>query len=185
MFFFKSIAAVLFSVLLFSGCSIKGHPYQPDFNSINYLKDQNLQKMSVNGSESSDESDEEVSLRAANMVSPYGGSFTTYLQKSLQEHLQQAALYDKHSKIKITATLIRNDVDISGFSIGTADLSAKFQVENDGTNVYNKELSIHHEWDSSFIGQIAIENALDNYPVAMQKLIDAFLSDKTFLESVK
>lgn len=36
-----------------------------------------------------------------------------------------------------------------------------------------------------FVGQIAIERGIDNYPIAVQKLIADFLNDSYVLESLK
>jgi hypothetical protein len=175
----------LTSLLIFtmSGCSIKGHKFTPDFNSINELKDADLKPMNVQNKASGN--DEAIGLRAAKMVSPYGGSFSKYLELSLEEELKQAALYNNESNIKISATLLKNDVSIASFSIGEADLSANFIVTKQDKKIYEKVHSIHHEWDSSFVGQIAIENALNNYPIAMQKLIDNFLLDEELKQVLK
>jgi len=182
--YFK-IVSIVFIVLLTTGCSMKGNKFQPDFNSINKLKDNDLKSMTVQRGTSKKDKDEAVGLRAVKMISPYGGSFSKYLEISLEEELKQASLYDIRSDIKISAVLLKNDVSISGFSIGEADLSANFIVIKKNKKVYEKEHSIHHEWSSSFIGQIAIENAIKNYPIAMQKLVDSFLLDKDFVKVAK
>ncbi|WP_324170869.1 hypothetical protein [Sulfurimonas sp.] len=182
--YFKLTLLALLLVLT-TGCSMKGHKFNPDFNSINELKDTNLKSMTIQKNKFKKEKDESIGLRAMNMTSPYGGSFSKYLEISLEEQLKQASIYDTKSDIKISTVLLKNDVSISSFSIGEADLSANFIVMNKDRKVYEKEHSIHHEWDSSFIGQIAIKNAIENYPVAMQKLIDSFLLDKELIEVAK
>lgn len=184
----KLVSFILITLILLlttTGCSMKGHEFKPDFNSINDLKDNNLKAMSIQNENIKNEKDETIGLRAVNMTSPYGGSFSKYLEKSLEEQLKQASIYDKQSNIKISAILLKNDVSISSFSIGEADLTANFIVMNKDKKVYEKEHTIHHEWESSFIGQIAIENAIENYPIAMQKLIDSFLLDKDLIDVAK
>ena len=184
----KLVSFILITLILLlttTGCSMKGHEFKPNFNSINDLKDNNLKVMSIQNENIKNEKDETIGLRAVNMISPYGGSFSKYLEKSLEEQLKQASIYDKQSNIKISAILLKNDVSISSFRIGEADLIANFIVMNKDKKIYEKEHTIHHEWESSFIGQIAIENAIENYPVAMQKLIDSFLLDKDLIEVVK
>ncbi|WP_321777166.1 hypothetical protein [Sulfurimonas sp.] len=184
----KLVGFILITLILLlttTGCSMKGHEFKPNFNSINDLKDNNLKAMSIQNGNIKNEKDETIGLRAVNMTSPYGGSFSKYLEKSLEEQLKQASIYDKQSNIKISAILLKNDVSISSFSIGEADLTANFIVMNKDRKIYEEEHTIHHEWESSFLGQIAIENALENYPIAMQKLIDSFLLDKDLIEVVK
>lgn len=175
----------LILIFTMTGCSMKGNKFNPDFNSINDLKDNNLKSMTVQKQNLKKEKDETIGLRAVNMTSPYGGSFSKYLEISLEEQLKQALIYNIQSDIKISAILLKNDVSISGFSIGEANLSANFIVINKNKKIYEKEHSIHHEWTSSFIGQIAIENAIENYPIAMQKLIDSFLLDKDLIKVTK
>lgn len=71
-----------------------------------------------------------------------------------------------------------------GFSVGTADLSAKFIVTDSDNVVFYKIITIRHKWDSSFIGAIAIPNAQNNYPKAVQKLISKLMSDQNFITAV-
>ena len=77
-----------------------------------------------------------------------------------------------------------DDLDASGISIGEADLSARFYVDKQGRQVYDKIHSMQHEWDSSFAAAIAIPRAIDNYSIAMQKLIHEFLLDIELLHAV-
>lgn len=183
--YIKRILVLTIVILAISGCSIKGHKYKPDFNSINELKDANLQSMNIQENPLQEEKYKNISLRGSSMVSPYGGTFSKYLEISLKEHLLQASLFNNKSDINIMTILLKNDFDISGFSTGEADLSAKFIVYINNKIVYEKIHSIHHEWDSSFIGAIAIPNGLNNYPIAVQKLINKFLEDKELIELIK
>jgi len=173
------------ALLLVTGCSVKGQKYTPDFNAINNLKNENLKSISVKSSNSESKNLMEISLRAAKMTSPYGGSFSKYLEESLKEHLKHASLYNESSNIKVAVLMLKNNVDIMGFSIGEADISAKFTVYKNNKIIHNKVYSIHHTWDSSFIGQVAIENALNNYPIAIQKLINKFTLNQDFLKKIK
>ena len=61
---------------------------------------------------------------------------------------------------------------------------AKFIVTKENHEIYNKDHSIQHQWDSSFVGAIAIPNAQNNYPIAVQKLIAVFLTDPEFIKVV-
>ena len=182
--YLKSITLAI-ALLLVTGCSVKGQKYTPDFNTINNLKNKNLQSMSIKSSNSVSKDFMTISLRSAQMTSPYGGSFSKYLEESLTEHLKYASLYNESSNIKVTVSMLKNDVDIMGFSIGEADISAKFTVYKHNKIIHNKVYSIHHTWDSSFIGQVAIENALNNYPIAIQKLINKFTLNQDFLKKIK
>lgn len=173
---------IIFSALLvviglfITGCSSKGHEFTPNFESVNELKDSNLKSSNVKRSRIGNTS---VSLgRGTNeMTSPYGSSFQEYLSIALEEELKQASLYDKNSDIEISSDLLTNHLD-TGISTGTAILAAKFIIKIKENEVLNKTYQIRHEWDSTFAAAIAIPRTLDNYVIAVQKLVDKFLLDK-------
>jgi len=159
--------------------------YQPDFEVINTLKDIPLAHMQVGEFVSANPAVDKVSVRGGSLVSPFDGSYSAYLRNALAEELKQSSLWDNSADTVISGELLQNDLDASGFSIGVADLSARFRVDKRGNQVYDKVHSIHHEWDSSFIGNVAIPNAINNYPIAVQKLINEFLLDIDLLHAVK
>lgn len=80
--------------------------------------------------------------------------------------------------------MLKNSLD-TGIATGTADLSANFNIFIDNKKVFNKVYEIHHEWGSSFVAATAIPTTIENYPIAMQKLIDSFLFDKEVIELIK
>lgn len=184
--YIKQVVFTLFIVVFVSGCSTKGVEFKPDYNSINEIKDNNLQTVSVNHGVFNASQKNHVSLgRGSNkMLSPYGGSFQRYLEISLEEELKQASIYDNQSDMKIEVKLLKNLLD-TGMSIGTADLSANFMILSRDKKVFNRTYDVHHEWDSSFVAAIAIPNTVNNYPIAMQKLIDSFLLDKEVIKILK
>jgi hypothetical protein len=68
--------------------------------------------------------------------------------------------------------------------VGTAKISVRFSVENLGGVKFNKVITVNHEWESSFIGAIAIPNAQNNYPITVKKLISKLMLDKDFISAV-
>lgn len=185
----KHITQILFSlmaVFLLAGCSIKGIEFTPSFNSVNELKDADLKVLDVQKNNLSVEKKQAVSMgRGSNkMISPYGESFQEYLEFALKEELQQASIYNKNSDIKIKTELLTNKLN-TGIDVGTADLSANFKILISNNEVFSKVYKVHHEWESSFAGAIAIPATIQNYPIAMQKLIDKFLLDKNVINIIK
>lgn len=179
---------ILFSILmvsLVSACSMNTVQYQPDFNLVNEMKDSNLQKMSVGDISSKNPNVNKVSIRGSSMVSTFNNSYAKYLEVALREQLQQANLYDSSSAISIAGELLTNKVNAAGFSVGTAEISARFEVLNSDKVIFDKVVTIAHEWDSSFVGAIAIPNAQNNYPIAIQKLISKLMTDQDFISSVQ
>jgi len=178
-------ACALFGGLLALGaCSTLAPVYQPDFASVNTLKNNELVTMSVGAVTLAKPELNKVTIRGGTMNSPYGDSYAGYYKFALEEQLKQANLWQKDANTVVACVVERNDLDGSGSSKGTADLSAKFLVTKNGVEVYNKVHSIHHEWPSSFVGAIAIPNAMQGYQNAVQKLMDAFFSDPTLQQAV-
>lgn len=178
------VISIFFVFLIMTGCSSIAPQYQPDFELVNKLKDTKLSPMRSGKFTDGHVSVNEVTLRGGTMHSPFEESYAKYLKKALEEELKQSFLWGPSSKIVISGVLLKNEVDSSGFSVGESDVSARFIVTDNNKEVYNKVHTIHHEWESSFIGAIAIPNAQNNYPVTIQKLLKSFLLDKKFLNTL-
>lgn len=173
------------AALYMSGCTMTTVQYQPDFNLVNDSKDSELPAMSVGKFTEASPKVNKVSMRGSSMVSHLNSSYGAYLKYALEEQLKQSSLWSDSANVVISGTLTKNDFDASGTNIGTADLAADFIVHRDGNQVYQKSCEIHHEWPSAFMGSIAIPNAQNNYPVAVQKLIAELLSDPEFKAAIK
>ena len=179
---------VIISFLLVSslaGCTMNAVQYQPDFNLVNHLKDQDIQSINIGDITAENPKVNKISLRGSPMVSTFNNSYADYLEVALKEQLTQANLYDAASTIEISGSLLDNRVDAMGLRVGVANISARFVVDSSGETVYDKTISIYHEWPSSFSGAIAIPNAQINYPGAIQKLISKFMRDQELLDVVK
>lgn len=172
-------------MLLMSACSLPAPKYQPSASNSNILQDVTGKKISVGQFNESKTEVNHLSLRGGRLVSPYNDSYSQYLASALEEELRLAGVLDGSSDIKVSGMLIDNQLDISSFSIGTASITAKFSVSRQNKLVYEQTLSASHQWDSSFVGAIAIPAGQNNYPVVVQKLFTALFSDKRFQAAVK
>lgn len=172
---------------LFSGCAYKASEYKADFRSINELKEFNLKPMSVAKCyyENNNPEVTQIGLRGSTMISPYEGNFADYLEFALKEHLQSAQIFNKNSQYSISGIFIKNHYSANGLVTGNATLSAKFILNYNNQVIFEKVYEIEYEWESSFFGAVAIPNALQNYPLAVQKLINKLMSDKDFLNHIK
>ncbi|MFT3929757.1 MAG: hypothetical protein QM709_05575 [Spongiibacteraceae bacterium] len=180
----KAAIALLLLTSVLAGCSTTAPVYQSDFGSVNAMKNYDLEKMQVSNVSMAQPSMEKISIRGGSVRSPYG-TYAGYFKHALEEQLKQAAVFDAGSGTEISCVVTNNKLDGSGSSKGTADLAGNFTVKRNGQAIYNKSIAIHHEWPSSFVGAVAIPNALQGYGVAVQKLVDAFYSDKEFIDAVK
>ncbi|NQZ06463.1 MAG: hypothetical protein HRT35_04805 [Algicola sp.] len=183
----RSIKTVLSAIglLFLTGCTSMAPSYFPDIDGIDAKKQLPLKGMAANKFSLSNMNVNKVTLRANTMKSPYGDSYADYLRQALVEELRVSGFFDKNSDIVITGTLKVNNVDASGISEGEAKLTAEFKVTDSGVEIYNKSHSIHHTWESSFLGGVAISAAVNNYPLAMQKLVNSFLNDAELHQALK
>ncbi|WP_019916133.1 hypothetical protein [Methyloversatilis discipulorum] len=126
-----------------------------------------------------------ITLRASPLVSPYENSFGNYLAEAIRTELKLAGRLSPDSEVEITGTVLRNDVDVSGFSVAFGDIEARFVVKK-GTDVrYDQVKSVHHEWESAFAAAIAIPQAVNEYPRLVQKLLATLYADSAFLAALQ
>ncbi|MEY4883827.1 MAG: hypothetical protein RIS34_1681 [Pseudomonadota bacterium] len=126
-----------------------------------------------------------ISLRANTMVSPVGAHFGDYIATALRQELELAKLYNAQSGLEISGVLLRNNIDAGGISTNAGQIEARFVVKRGGQVRYNKVKRIEHQWESSFVGAVAIPLAANNYPVMVQKLIGTLVSDPDFVQSLR
>src|SRR5579859_3204173 len=163
---------LLVLALTLAGCSTVPAPvYTPPINNTETLLKHQGDKLSVGTVDAaSGVPNSKLSVRASALTGTGPNhTFTAYLQDALTTELTAAGRFDRQAPMRIDAVLTRNELDSSGFSKGVANLGARFVVVRDGRAIYDKTFDVQHEWESSFIGGIAIPRAIENYPTAVQK----------------
>jgi hypothetical protein len=181
------LPALLVIAAITSGCSINAARYSANYVGITDLKSSNLVPVKVADVASDSGAKrkiESLTIRGSSFHSPYG-SFESYLNSALREDLSQAGLIVDQSDTIVSASLIRNEIDASGFSTGHAEIEARFEVRRAGTVVYDHTKVARHEWPSSFVGGVAIPRAAQNYPLAVSKLLGALYADPQFIAALK
>lgn len=99
--------------------------------------------------------------------------------------MRDAGRLDENADIVVDGVLLKNDMDISGLSLGTAAMSARFAIKRSNSVQFEKEISVTHDWNSDFRGAIAIPMARDMYPVVVQKLLRALYADTDFAAATR
>lgn len=130
--------------------------------------------------------DSRISLRA-DAISGAGpdGAFSTYLQQALEAELRNAGRLNPSAELRLSGTLTQNRVDAMDFSVGRGWVGARFVLTRGGRVVYDKELVAEHQWDSSFIGALAIPAAMQGYSATVQKLTGLLFTDPAFIEATR
>jgi hypothetical protein len=171
---------------LASGCSVTTPRYTASLANVQKLKDSDIQPIKVGTFQPAPglSTAKSISLRGNSVASPYDSSYATYLAQALTQELSLAGRLEPDAQIEVSGVLQKNDISIP-FSTGSGDIAARFVVTRSGTVRYDQVKSIHDEWDSSFVGAIAIPRAQERYPVMVQKLLTELYDDPAFIQALK
>lgn len=176
--------STIFLSLLVTACSMKAPPYQASMENVSTIKTAKINNQVNVSTISSNKKLDKISLRGSKMTSPVGASYGDYLSKALEAELKLAKLWSGVSSTVISGKLITNDIDATGFSKGYGDISAQFIITRNSEVIFDKVISAKLQFDSSFIGAIAIPNAQQSYVDLTQKLIKNLFSNKEFIKAL-
>jgi hypothetical protein len=173
------ILSILLAVVWLGGCTIVAPKYTANVDNVNVLK-QNKQEINTGDFVLANKKLNSISLRGSKLKSPVNASYADYLEDAIQLELTKASLFNPLSPLLLTAKITENDLDASGFSVGDGIMTVEFTVSKNRDTVFNKTLTAKIEWDSSFIGSIAIPNAQNSYPKLVKQLLSQLYSDAEF-----
>lgn len=182
-----TIAMALAVAIFSTGCSMMAPQYTASLDNVQKLKDAGAYTAKVGNFSSAPDKDNAnpISLRGSSMVSPYQESYAAYLAEALKQELDLAKRLSPNASIEITGTLLKNDVDASGMSVGTVDLQARFVVMRSGAVRYDAVKTVRSEFPSAFAAAIAIPRAVQEYPIGVQRLLGQLFADKAFVDALK
>lgn len=184
------IIRVLFVAMLIStlsGCaSLLAPNYSPDYETIDKLKKLNLQKISVGEFQPRDPtaSVNKISLRAASLKAPEG-AFSIYLENAIRSDLKEIGILDPASNTKLDATIIKNDIDISGISKGSGIMEVKLTILKNGKQTFDKVYSTATNFESSFAGAVAVGIGQREYPNLVRAFLKDVYNDPEFIHAVQ
>lgn len=168
-----------------TGCSVMAPQYTASLGNVQTLKDAGDYKAKVGAFDAGSGSVNSVSLRGSSLNSPYQNSYANYLGEAIKQELSLAGKLSPGTDVEISGVLQKNDFSAAGISTGSADMEARFVVKKAGEVRYDQVKTVHHEWESSFMGAVAIPRAVNEYPNVVQKLLAALYSDQSFLDALK
>lgn len=171
-------------VLSLAACvSMPPPSYQPGISNTELLLQKRSAKLAVDRFDAAPSvNNKRLNVRGSQLTGGSDGTFGTYLQEALITELKAAGKYDASGPLHISGTLLENRLD-SAVKRGTAEVAARFVVKRGEVVVYDKSLQAQHDWESSFIGALAIPAAMDNYAGAVQKLVGMLFSDPEFAKA--
>ncbi|HPR05472.1 MAG TPA: hypothetical protein PK620_11885 [Denitromonas sp.] len=183
---FSRLMGVVMLTATLSACSMVAPKYNTNFDNVDKLRSAKLEPVTVGAFATGEKGDDvnRLTIRGSSYKSP-NGSYTAYLQEAVRQELDDARLLDPKSQVELSGVLVRNELDGSGISTGFAEIEARFVVKRDGKIRFDKVKTARHEWDSAFLGSIAIPRAQQNYPIVVQKLLASLYVDLEFLQALK
>jgi hypothetical protein len=182
-----TIICLLVGLSLLSGCASLTTPtYSPHYETIDLLKKRDIEKMSVGEVQPHDPSApvNQITLRGTPLSSS-NGTFASYLENALRSDLKEMRLYDPTSTMRVDATILKNDIDISGFGTGYGVMEVKLAINKKGILAFEKVYLANTQFESSFAGAVAIPKGQNEYPNLVRALLQKVYSDPTFIEAVK
>jgi hypothetical protein len=126
-----------------------------------------------------------LTIRGGTYQSPYDSSYVSYLREALRMELDEARLLNPNATVEVSGFLLRNELNAAGIATADAQIEARFVVKRDGQVRFDKVLTATHQWESSFMGNIAIPRAQQNYPTVIQKLLANLYADPDFIASMR
>jgi hypothetical protein len=182
----KKMVATLGAVSILAGCvGIKTPTYSSDYVAIDALKAYKLKKVAVEDVAPKDVEDNvnKITLRGANLVVE-NGTFATYLQNAMINDLKEISIYDKNSSIKLNLTILKNDIDVSGFSTGTGEMEIALRIVGPNGVLLEKNYYAVTQFDSAFGAIVAVPKGQSEYPKLVQKLLSTVYSDQQFINAI-
>ena len=160
--------------------------YSADYGAVDGLKRQGLQRASVGPGAPEDRTAKvnQITLRGSQLTAGER-SFAAYVARALATDLREAGLLDTGSTRRIDVTLLRNDVDISGLSVGTSDIEIELTVTEAGRTLLKKNYQAQTRFDSHFVGNVAIPRGQIEYPNLVRALLATIYRDPAFIQSLK
>lgn len=178
----KKVVVLLSMIALLSGCAMTAPNYTPSIASVSAIKNSGATPAAVAKASVAKPELNKISLRSNPLKSPYG-DYSSYVEQALKKELSDAGLLDANAGTVIGTTLTKNDID-TGMATGTGNIAAIFTVTKAGKKIFEKEIAATETWESSFVGAIAIPNAVNAYPAMVNKLVTKLFSDKEFLTAI-
>jgi hypothetical protein len=187
MYHAAKLACVLACSIVATGCSTMAPSYSASLSNVEQLKADSefTAKVGAFTADPGQAHDDGISLRGTEMKSPVNGSYASYLAEALKQELSVARKLAPDAEIEVSGILLKNDVDVGSFSTGHGDIQARFIIKRGGVVRYDATKSQHSEWDSSFVGAVAIPKGMQAYPSLVQGLLGQLYADPAFVAAVK
>lgn len=178
------LGALLAASMLMAGCTAVSPKYQATVDNVRALQAVSAGTVSVGQFTAKDVGLNYLTIRGSAYTSPYNDSYAEYLKEALRSELESAGKLGSKADVVITGQLLKNTLSAS-IGTGTATIAVQFMVIRNSSIIFDKVLSVDTQWESSFIGAIAIPVAQQNYVDTVKQVLGKLFSDKDFQRSIQ
>jgi hypothetical protein len=123
-------------------------------------------------------------VRTNSVVAPQG-SFAAYLGETLRAELRGAGRYSEDAATTVNGQLLDSDLRGGMAPTNSARLSARFEVVRDGAIAYRREISVEDQWESVYLGVIAVPASINHYTELHRKIVGVLLKDPEFAKATR
>jgi hypothetical protein len=151
-----------------SGCaSFKLAPPQPSMDNVVALRAAEVRAMSAGNftlaAGKPADIDKRVTVRGSSIMAEGGRKFSDHLKQTLITDLIAAGKYDADAPVVIEAELTDNTLNAAGTRTASAFMAVRFRVRRGVMTVYDRRIEQPATWESSFVGMIAIPDAINRF----------------------
>nr|WP_251030609.1 MULTISPECIES: hypothetical protein [Pseudomonas] len=169
--------------MLIQGCGVTMTRYEPSFQNVKQLK-QNAPLQPVREAQVNADPGQGSLMVRMNPISSPAGSVPLHIQAAINDELRQAGLLDPRADRQLQVQLVKSQLD-AGMANGHGELAARFTLRNGDHVLYETTKDVKRDWNSSFLGAIAIPAAANNYNPMVQDLLKSLYSDPQFAQALK
>jgi hypothetical protein len=186
----RRLAFLALCALLLPACvSVKLPPPQPVIENTVALRDAGTDKASVGNftlaAGKSKGIDQKVTARGSPISVEGGGTFSGFLRQALINDLTSAGRFDPAATTVIEGELIDNTLNAAGTKNASAVLAVRFIVKRDGQTRFDKQVRQEAKWESSFVGAIAIPDAINHFSEQFRLILLKLYRDPEFLKALR
>lgn len=123
--------------------------------------------------------------RAQMFASPVNDSYADYVAGAVRADLAAGGKLDAGSPRVLSGVLERNEVSADSLLKNSATVTVTFRLDDARSKRFEKSMTSTEEWESAYLGSIAIPRAIQHYVATVQKLIGQLFSDPDFIAATK
>ena len=185
----KALSLALFATLLLamSGCGTFAVPaYSPDYPTLDRLKIAQLAPVAIQPFAPQDPAApvNVLTLRGA-AFAPAKGTFASYIESAMRQDMAELRRLDPQAPTQLSATLLRNDFDFSGLSVGTGTIELRVVITRAGQTRLDKTYSASGQYESHLAANVAVPRAQAEYPSLVRRLLRHVYSDAAFIAALQ